>query len=92
MPAALHVPWLKFVFPASQPVPVDLWEGQETRAWFDLSPGTYQVHSNSMNAMPAVISRIYSKIQPDTANIETSTALIQELVRQEIKAGIAPDR
>jgi len=92
MAEALHMPWVKFVFPASQPVPLDLWDGRETSAWFDLSPGAYQVHSNSMNAVPSVISRIYSKIQPDCEKIETSAALVQELVRKEIKNGISPDK
>jgi len=76
------MPWVKFVFPASQPVPLDLWDGKETSAWFDLSPGAYQVHSNSMNAVPSVISRIYSKIQPDGDKIQTSAALVQELIRK----------
>ena len=82
LPEVLHMPWVKFVFPASQPMPLDLWDGQEQSAWFDLSTGTYQVHSNSLNAVPEVISRIYSKIQPDLDKIETSAALVQELVRK----------
>ena len=82
MAEALHMPWTKFVFPASHPAPLDLWEGTEISSWFDLSPGAFQVHSNSMNAVPEVISRIYSKIQPDCAKIETSAALVQELVRK----------
>ena len=84
LPEVLHMPWVKFVFPASQPMRLDLWDGQEQSAWFDLSTGTYQVHSNSLNAVPEVISRIYSKIQPDLDRIETSAALVQELVRKVI--------
>jgi len=61
---------------------LDLWQGSETSAWFDLSPGAYNVHSNSMNAIPEVISRIYRKIQPDFDKIESSAALIRELVRK----------
>ena len=82
MAEALHMPWAKFIFPKSRPVPLELWDGQRESAWFDLSPGTYQVHCNSMNAVPSVISRIYSKIQADDGNIDTSAALVQELVRQ----------
>lgn len=82
MAEALHLPWAKFIIPASQPVALDLLQGKETSAWFDLSPGAYNVHSNSMNAVPEVISRIYSKIQPDFEKIETSAALVRELVRK----------
>lgn len=82
MAEAMHLPWAKYIFPASHPAPLDLWEGKEISSWFDLSPGAYQVHSNSMNAVPEIISRIYSKIQPDCAKIETSAALVQELVRK----------
>lgn len=82
MAEALHVPWAKFIMPAAQPVPLDLWQGSETSAWFDLSPGAYNVHSNSMNAMPEVIARIYRKIQPDFDKIESSAALVRELVRK----------
>jgi predicted esterase len=84
LPEALHMPWAKFIFPASHAVALDLWDGKETNAWFDLSPAAYQVHSNSMNAVPEIISRIYSKIQPDLDKIETSAALVQELVRKVI--------
>jgi hypothetical protein len=79
------MPWIKFVFPASHPVECDLWGGNKVSAWFDLSPAAYQVHSNSMNALPEIISRIFRKIQPDGNKIDAATALVQELVRKVLR-------
>jgi len=92
LPDALHVPWVKFVFPTAAEDSLDLWDEKHVTSWFDISLASYKIHCNAINALPNVVSRMYYKMKDDVAGIEKNTAFVLDLIQKEIQAGIPPER
>jgi len=92
LPDALHVPWVKFMFPTAAEGSLDLWDARRVRSWFDISLASYKINCNAINALPGVVSRMYYKLQDDVVSIERNTAFVLNLIDKEIQAGIPPER
>eukprot|EP00960_Hanusia_phi_P070067 767230-Hanusia_phi.AAC.9 len=76
LPDALHVPWVKFMFPTAAEGSLDLWDARRVRSWFDISLASYKINCNAINALPGVVSRMYYKLQDDVVSIERNTAFV----------------
>ncbi|EKX48278.1 hypothetical protein GUITHDRAFT_43323, partial [Guillardia theta CCMP2712] len=63
LPDALHVPWVKFVFPTAAEDSLDLWDEKHVTSWFDISLASYKIHCNAINALPNVLDLIQKEIQ-----------------------------
>jgi len=50
--------------------------GVEAPSWLAVSPASVKLHSNALNAVPAVMARMHAKIQDDSESVDASIAAV----------------